>query len=854
MTADNVKLTISSFVVGLFGILVIIVFLLPTPALADIDIGSCTFDTPTFNLGGEGNILGYSGDCTYAGIVKVLGTDCVADRSKCSPGENLYIADALERACGGTAGVCPTSFTASEKSSFTGGRAAAEAAAKAAGTCSFYGFDFYKCIWYPATSGIGAFLMFIGIKVLVAAAGIFETSIKYLIVEFGSLMANSIEQGINVGWTALRDIANIVIIGLFVFIAVNMILGVQQFGDKKKIAQVLVVAVLINFSLLFTKVIVDASNFTAYQFYRSMVEGAPAETVTLKANPTGTGFTGAVGTFTETIASETAISARFLQFLGVDGLWDSKKALEDIAAKNPSALYGGLYAIGYGLLAFVFLMATALVFFYGAFLIATRAILIVFLMLTSAAAFALWLIPQGYLGSKFYEWWESLLKAAFFAPILIALLWATMRVAEGITVALSAASEGKVGTLGALAADTSDPNNALAVVGFLLVIGLLFAAIKAASSFSSTIAGFSSTKNLLGGSFGLSARFAGAVASLPLGFAAYRTKNRLNKFAGEDQERAAHAEILARRFEKKGLYGDADKMYKVAQLNKNRATERYKWTGRAGNLANNRLNVMDTKLAKSTMSALGITGRATGASAKGAKGYADRVEERIKATKEAAKAAQPNTKAAEENYRATREHERRTREEAKRNAERLEDALKSAMEHDRVSLSSRQSDAAEELERAHLSREEDRIRNAQAKVSRLADEEKNLRHKRYSVDHEKVDGSVERVNISHNDASELRKTTAKDFEGFKKKLNDDVEELTGALQGVGDEVVRKTAEQQGSFLQRMVGSVSGTRAHIAKKALDELKKSRSTEGRVSELFKEASKQNQSPPPKHEESA
>src|SRR3989344_8901685 len=127
------------------------------------------------------------------------------------------------------------------------------------------------CIVRASLAGIGSFFMWFGVKAVVLAGGLFELMLDYGIIKFGAMLKN-IESGINDGWTALRDIANIIIIGLFVFIAVNIILGVKDFGDKKRVAHVLIVAVLINFSLLFTKVIIDASNFTAYQFYNSMAK------------------------------------------------------------------------------------------------------------------------------------------------------------------------------------------------------------------------------------------------------------------------------------------------------------------------------------------------------------------------------------------------------------------------------------------------------------------------------------------------------------------------------------------------------------------------------------------------------
>ncbi|MBI4133234.1 hypothetical protein HY478_01325, partial [Candidatus Uhrbacteria bacterium] len=113
---------------------------------------------------------------------------------------------------------------------------------------------------------------------LALSAFLFNVLVHHTVVSFGYLFNDGVQQAINVGWGGIRDIANIVIIGLFVFLAINIILGVKDFGDKSKIARFLIIAVLINFSLLFTKVIIDASNFTAFQFYKASGLGIAPDT------------------------------------------------------------------------------------------------------------------------------------------------------------------------------------------------------------------------------------------------------------------------------------------------------------------------------------------------------------------------------------------------------------------------------------------------------------------------------------------------------------------------------------------------------------------------------------------------
>jgi hypothetical protein len=98
---------------------------------------------------------------------------------------------------------------------------------------------------------------------LVTAAGMFfNWSIKVTVINFtGLFYTPAVNEAVGQVWTNLRDLANIFIIGLFVFIAISIILGLQEFGQKKLIARVVVVAILINFSFLFTQIAINASNF-----------------------------------------------------------------------------------------------------------------------------------------------------------------------------------------------------------------------------------------------------------------------------------------------------------------------------------------------------------------------------------------------------------------------------------------------------------------------------------------------------------------------------------------------------------------------------------------------------------------
>ena len=98
--------------------------------------------------------------------------------------------------------------------------------------------------------------------ILYAIDALFNFVLNQTVLQFGNLYG-FVAEPLNTLWSVARDLANILIIGLFIYIAISFILGLEQFGQKKYVARVLIIAVLINFSFLFTRMIINTSNALA---------------------------------------------------------------------------------------------------------------------------------------------------------------------------------------------------------------------------------------------------------------------------------------------------------------------------------------------------------------------------------------------------------------------------------------------------------------------------------------------------------------------------------------------------------------------------------------------------------------
>ncbi|MEK7173617.1 MAG: hypothetical protein AAB710_00885, partial [Patescibacteria group bacterium] len=91
-------------------------------------------------------------------------------------------------------------------------------------------------------------------------AQLFDLAIAIALAGFSDL------RFIEVGWKIVRDVANLFFIFALLIIAIATILRLESYGWKQLLAKLIVVALLINFSMVIANVVIDASNLLALQF------------------------------------------------------------------------------------------------------------------------------------------------------------------------------------------------------------------------------------------------------------------------------------------------------------------------------------------------------------------------------------------------------------------------------------------------------------------------------------------------------------------------------------------------------------------------------------------------------------
>ena len=477
-----------------------------------------------------------------------------------------------------------------------------------------------RCTTRLVTVGLSTVLISISAWVLALSALIFNWSVDNTILLFSSSVFDKVEGGVNAGWTAMRDIANIVIIGMFTFIAISTILGIQEYGARKLLARVLVIAVLINFSLLFTKIIIDTSNFTAAQFYASSsgytsigdAQTAAATRSSGGVHLTEDPVTGASGSSLNQL-QQIGIAGAFIRFLGVTSVSDTAKALD-----AGGETQGGWVVLAHGILATILLLATAFILLYGTYLLISRAVLFIFLMVTAAGAFATHLIPKMNESEYGWDgWWSSLLHNAALAPILMILLWVTLKVSSKM-------SDLSNGTLGGLA--SGSPGTSIGpLFSYLIILGLLWGSFLLASKWASKVGGLKFTGTILSSMAVAPAALASRFIAAPIARKVLGGGAAAKSMMLEDKIKArslAASQLDPKSQQYKDAVGEITGMMKQ----KDRADWRAKGSYNAANL----------KLAQQGMKGLGVPSFLSGAAKSG--GYAETAKERAdKAIKDAEK-------------------------------------------------------------------------------------------------------------------------------------------------------------------------------------------------------------------------
>lgn len=310
------------------------------------------------------------------------------------------------------------------------------------------------------------FLGWIGAEILLRIAGMFtwlggvvlNTSINISVLQMSNIVNST--GAISATWSTLRDLANIVFIFLLLAIGIGTMLRLSGYGIKQLLAQVLIVAILINFSLFFTKLIIDVPNRLAIEFYKGMQIS--------NCN----GGAGSIGLS----CGDAGLSDRFMNALKIQTLMDTRsiQAKYGTAAAVDTLSGGKIFLIGF--FGSIFLFIAAFIFFAAGILLAQRLALLVLVMVFSPIAFVFMVVPK--MGGYASKWWATLFNNALFPAAYLLLTWVSLRIIEDKNFLF-----GQMNSSDTFATALSSGEGALVIIfNFMVVSVLMIASLVIASS------------------------------------------------------------------------------------------------------------------------------------------------------------------------------------------------------------------------------------------------------------------------------------------------------------------------------------------------------------------------------------
>jgi hypothetical protein len=295
---------------------------------------------------------------------------------------------------------------------------------------------------------------------LSASGWLLDSVFQYTIVDLKRTLGDPTDPSgfysiIKIIWGMFRDIINMSFIFLLLYASIMTIFKADTGRVKSMVKNVVIVAILINFSLFFTTTIIDVSNQLAVGMYNQITQGQ------------GTDGSG----------KGNNLAAAFLNKLHLESM-----LTDSISVGGPNN-YSKILIIS--VMGAVFILILSVLFFVISVLFIVRFVTLIMLMMMSPVGIAGIAVPK--IGSLFGgSYWKDLLNQCFFAPIMIFFIWISVKMLDAIV---------KMGGMdGNVAAKFTDPNAAKAglggfILGFIVLVFMLIKGMEFAKLLSSAGAG-----------------------------------------------------------------------------------------------------------------------------------------------------------------------------------------------------------------------------------------------------------------------------------------------------------------------------------------------------------------------------
>lgn len=290
-----------------------------------------------------------------------------------------------------------------------------------------------------------------------AFASLFALILKFMVNILEYVMGPSFNNGIirqpfvQEGWTIVRDFANMFFVVVLVIIAIATILRQENFGIRKTLPTLIIIALLVNFSLVLVGFVVDVSQVFMVYFLKAF-DDKNFGTVLANAAQFDKVFSGQIQNTTDMGAWE-EIGVRFVL-----------KALTLLA------------------LLFEILIVAVL-----AVLFIVRSVILWVVAILAPLAFVSYILPQTR-GLLWKKWLKALLDWSFFGPVAVFFLFLMGKLSENLQDPAKMANFGTgAGGLSELSASSGFLGSGTPFIQAAAIFVFLFLAINSAKMFTGAV-------------------------------------------------------------------------------------------------------------------------------------------------------------------------------------------------------------------------------------------------------------------------------------------------------------------------------------------------------------------------------
>lgn len=290
-------------------------------------------------------------------------------------------------------------------------------------------------------------------QIVFYVAGIFLTYMAKIMswsvsVSIDSTMLGSLTF-VNKGWTAIRDFANMFFIFGLLYIAIQTILGLAGGNTKRALAHIIIAAILVNFSLFATKVVIDAGNILAVSIWSKIQTGTgPAQ-----------------------IDSASKVILGGLDLQTIFDRPENKATLKAMGNGEEMLVHAG---------GAIFMFIAGYIFLAAALMMVTRTIMLLLLMVFSPFAFMSFGLPK--MEQYGHQWLDKLIKQTFVAPIFIFMLYLNSIIINSGDLFSMSGSKGQSFVNAFIGSGEYQ-----IIFNFILMIGFLIASLSIANSYAGDV-------------------------------------------------------------------------------------------------------------------------------------------------------------------------------------------------------------------------------------------------------------------------------------------------------------------------------------------------------------------------------